>query len=173
MSGPACNTEGSACGLSLKTGVPAVVRMVLGGLFVLAAYTKLSDDRGAYDAVNAFHLGIGDQLTQILAKVVPWAELCSGVLLILGLWARGAAVLAIVLLAGFIGGIASVMARNLDVTCGCFGKLKMFCGDRPMGVCHLVRNSIMIGAALVVLIMGAGLPALDSLLCRKAGRGTP
>jgi uncharacterized membrane protein YphA (DoxX/SURF4 family) len=147
--------------------VPAVVRMVLGGLFVLAAYYKLSDPRGAYDAVNAFHLGVGDQLTQVLAKVVPWAEMTAGVLLILGLWARGAAVLAIVLLAGFIGGIISVMARGLDVKCGCFGALKMFCGDQPMGVCHLVRNSIMIAAGLVVLLMGPGLPAVDSVLCSK------
>lgn len=166
---PRCSAR-KPCGLSLRTGLPAAVRLALGGLLVLAGTAKLADPLGTYYAVNAFHMGIGERLTQVLAKVVPWSELIAGSLLVLGLWARGAAVLAIVLLAGFIAGIVSVMGRGMDVRCGCFGSLKLFCGDRAMGVCHLVRNSIMIAGAAVVLLLGPGLASLDSLRKARAGR---
>jgi uncharacterized membrane protein YphA (DoxX/SURF4 family) len=145
--------------------------MVLGGLFILAGYNKLGDFRGTYDAVHAFHLGFNEQTLQVLARVVPWAELLTGSLLVLGLWARGAGVMAVVLMAAFIGGIASVMARGLDVNCGCFGKLKLFCGDQPMGWCHLIRNTIMAGAAALIVACGPGVMALDNL--RKRGTTTP
>ena len=136
--------------------------MVLGGLFIIAGYMKLSDGLGSYASVKAFELGFNEQTLQILARTLPWAELLTGVLLVLGLWARGAAVMAILMMVAFVGGIASVMIRGMDVTCGCFGSLKLFCGDQPMGVCHLVRNSVMAGAAVLILVMGPGAPALDN-----------
>jgi uncharacterized membrane protein YphA (DoxX/SURF4 family) len=139
--------------------------MVLGGLFIMAGFMKLGDHRGTYDAVNAFHLGFGEPVLQVLSRVVPWTELLTGVLLVLGLWARGAAVVSILMMGAFMAGIASVMWRGLDVNCGCFGKLKLFCGDQPMGWCHLIRNSVMACAGLLILVMGPGAPALDNC-CR-------
>lgn len=173
---PGCSP--GPCGLSLRSGVPAVVRMVLGGLLVLAGWTKLgiytqaggffdtTAYRNTYDAVHAFHLGLGEQTLQVVARALPWTELITGLLLIFGLWARGAAVVAIAMMLAFIGGIASLMLRGMDVKCGCFGALKLFCGDQPMGWCHLIRNTVMAGAGLLVLLAGPGCPALDN--CRKA-----
>lgn len=162
--GKACASGGGACGLSLCGGVPTVVRLVLGGLFVLAGYMKLTNGDFSYASVKAFDLGLSEPLLQVLARVVPWAELLSGLLLVLGLWARGAAVLVMAMMAAFIVGIASVMLRGLDVKCGCFGALKLFCGDEPMGWCHLIRNSVMAAAGLLIVLAGPGIMAVDNRL---------
>jgi uncharacterized membrane protein YphA (DoxX/SURF4 family) len=160
---PGCRT----CGVSLCSGVPAVVRMVLGGLLILAGYIKLGNGDFAYDSVKAFQLGLGDAVLQELARVVPWAELITGVLLVLGLWARGAALMTVVMMLAYMAAIASVMSRGMTVKCGCFGALQLFCGDKPMGVCHLVRNSVMAAGGVLVLVMGPGVPAVDNLLRRR------
>ncbi len=165
-----CAAGSGACGLSLCGGVPTVVRLVLGGLFILAGYMKLTNGDFSYASVKAFDLGFAEPLLQVLARVVPWAELLSGLLLVLGLWARGAAVLVMLMMGAFIAGIASVMARGLDVKCGCFGALKLFCGDEPMGWCHLVRNSVMGAAGLLIVLVGPGMMAVDNLLRRPAAK---
>ena len=167
--------EGGACGLSVKHGVPAVVRLVLGGLFILAGYMKLTNGDFSYHSVKAFDFGLSVPVLQVLAWVVPWAELLTGLLLVLGLWARGAAVVVMLMMGAFMAGIASVMWRGMDVKCGCFGALKLFCGDQPMGWCHLIRNAVMGGAGLLVLVMGPGVPSLDRCLgswrARKSSTG--
>jgi succinyl-CoA synthetase alpha subunit len=69
---------------------------------------------------------------------------------------------------GFIAGIASLLMRGLtDVNCPCFGSLGLFCGKRPLGVCHLFRNTGFMAAALIILAMGPGGLALDCLFRRR------
>lgn len=162
---------GGGCGVSLQSGFPAVVRLVLGGLFLLAGYMKLTDPQFFAFSINGFHFGLSEGVMNVLAYVVPWAELLAGGLLVLGLWARGAAMLVIVMMVAFAAGIASVMLRGLDVKCGCFGALKLFCGDQPMGWCHLIRNTAMAAAAAVVVAMGPGLMALESVCCTRRATG--
>jgi uncharacterized membrane protein YphA (DoxX/SURF4 family) len=137
--------------------------MVLGGLFVLAGYLKLQDPTFFAFTINGFHMGLDAGLVNILAHVVPWTEVIAGSMLVLGLWARGAALVIVLMLVAFIAGIVSVMVRGLDVHCGCFGKaLKLFCGDLPLGWCHLIRNAIMAGAGVLVVMVGPGVAALDN-----------
>lgn len=168
-----CDSGSGGCGLSLCSGVPAVARIVLGGLLILAGYIKLGNGDFAYDSVKAFQLGLGDAMLQELARVVPWAELITGALLVLGLWARGAALMAVVMMLAYMAAIVSVMSRGMTVRCGCFGALQLFCGDKPMGVCHLVRNGVMAAGGVLVLLMGPGVPAVDNLLHRAPGSRRP
>ncbi|MFN7614125.1 MAG: MauE/DoxX family redox-associated membrane protein [Phycisphaerae bacterium] len=110
--------------------------------------------------------------TLLLAHVVPWMEFLAGLFLLLGLFTRGAALVVSLLMVGFIAGIASLLMRGLtDVNCPCFGSLGLFCGKRPMGVCHLFRNTGFMAAALVILAMGPGGLALDCLFRRRKACG--
>jgi hypothetical protein len=100
--------------------------------------------------------------TLLLAHVVPWMEFRAG------LFTRGAALVVSLLMVGFIAGIASLLMRGLtDVNCPCFGSLGLFCGKRPLGVCHLFRNTGFMAAALIILAMGPGGLALDCLFRRR------
>lgn len=165
MSGTEVGNMKCGEGLTARSGFLAVVRIALGALFLFAGATKLRDiDFFAY-SVKGFQLGMSEDVVNVVAHVVPWAEVTAGVLLILGLWARGAALIVVLMMVAFAGGIASVMARGLDVKCGCFGALKLFCGDQPMGWCHLIRNAVMGGAGVLIVAMGPGVLAGDN--CRR------
>jgi uncharacterized membrane protein YphA (DoxX/SURF4 family) len=71
-------------------------------------------------AVRAFEI-----LPEVLARPVgyglPILEVVLGLLLLVGLLTRYAAVLSALLMAGFIVGILSAWSRGLAIDCGCFG----------------------------------------------------
>ena len=80
--------------------------------------------------------------------VLPWMELIAGVLLLAGVWTcrrRGHRRM----LVAFIFGIISVIYREMDVSCGCFGKYEIPCKG-SLGVCHLIRNSVLLAMAGLV-----------------------
>jgi putative oxidoreductase len=56
-----------------------------------------------------------------VAAAVVGVEIAAGVALILNVWARAAALLLAALLAVFTVGLASALARGIDLACGCFG----------------------------------------------------
>lgn len=139
-----------------------VLRVLLGGLFVFAAVMKLQDIQGFAFSVKAFELfpAGADHAPKLLAFVVPWTELLVGLLLIVGLWTRAASLLLAVILVGFIGGIISVLARDLNVSCGCFGRFERPCTG-PISSCHIIRNSVLLAGTLFVLWKGPGSLAID------------
>jgi uncharacterized membrane protein YphA (DoxX/SURF4 family) len=139
-----------------------LIRVVLGGLFVFAATMKLQDIQGFAFSVKAFDLlpATADHATKMLAFVVPWTELVVGLLLILGLWTRAASLLLSLILLGFIAGIISVLARDLNVTCGCFGRFEKPCTG-PINSCHIIRNSVLLALTLFVFWKGPGSLAID------------
>jgi uncharacterized membrane protein YphA (DoxX/SURF4 family) len=81
----------------LMSGVLVLVRIVLAAVLVVAAATKLLDQRGGCDGTRAF--GIPDGLCAPTAVAVPLAELVIGAAHLLAPSARWAAVAAVGLLA--------------------------------------------------------------------------
>jgi uncharacterized membrane protein YphA (DoxX/SURF4 family) len=59
-------------------------------------------------------------LVNLQAIVLPWIELATGVLLVLGLWTRPAALVTCGMNAMFIAAIAMALAADLQLQCGCF-----------------------------------------------------
>lgn len=139
-----------------------VIRILLGGLFVFAAAMKLQDIQGFAFSVKAFDLfpTTADHAPRLLAFVVPWTELLVGLLLIVGLWTRAASLLLALILIGFIAGIISVLARDLNVSCGCFGRFERPCTG-PISSCHVIRNGVLLAGTLFVLWKGPGSLAID------------
>lgn len=101
-----------------------VARILLGGVFIYAAYTKLSQSWTLFAmAINAYGL-LPDWAVNFLAKALPWFELVLGLLLVFGVWLRASATVATALLVGFF----TIMAHSYATTppgetisCGCFG----------------------------------------------------
>jgi uncharacterized membrane protein YphA (DoxX/SURF4 family) len=158
-SAAACST--GACG---KTGLcgalPMVLRVVLGGLFLLAGYNKLAEPRDFAFAIKGFDLGLPTDFLTIVAFIVPWLEVIAGGLLVLGLFARGAAMLFVAMLSAFTIGLLSVIVRDKNVDCSCFGQLKLFCGEGNIGWCHVIRNGVMLLTAAYLMWKGPGMFAL-------------
>ena len=97
-----------------------LARLVVGGVFLVAGLLKVGNPHEAGASVQAYRL-----LPPVMARTIgyglPTLEICLGVLLILGLFTRIAAVITGLLLVAFVIGIASVWARGYNIDCGCFG----------------------------------------------------
>ena len=149
------------------------LRLALGGLFCLAAVSKLQDPQTFAEAIKAFqvvdHVRLG-HLVATAAFVIPWVELVAGVMLILGLWTRAASLTIGLALLAFIAGLVSVIARGLDASCACFGNLNLFCG-KAVGACQVIRNTVMLLPAFYLAWRGSGRLCLDALACRKGPGG--
>jgi uncharacterized membrane protein YphA (DoxX/SURF4 family) len=133
----------------------AIVRILLGALFVFAAVMKLQNPQMFAFGVKAFKFGLPDELTVFTTFVIPWTELVAGLALLLGIWARSAALIISLLLIAFLGGIFSVLIRGLDVSCACFGKFERPC-EGNIGLCHIVRNCVLLAMGLTCLLKGPG-----------------
>jgi len=140
--------------------VALALRLALGGLFIAAAYFKLRDPLTFAEAIMAYRMGLPDALTQLATYAVPWTELFCAVALVLGLWTRAAAAVFIALIGVFLVGIVSVIARDLNITCGCFGKFKLYC-DGAVGWCKVRENLVLAAGAMVLVAWGGGRASLD------------
>jgi uncharacterized membrane protein YphA (DoxX/SURF4 family) len=97
-----------------------VVRLVLGGVLVVAGGLKAADPAAAVRAVRAYRL-LAESLVGPVAFGLPVIEIAVGLALLAGVFVRTAALAAAVLFAVFLVGIGSVWARGLQIDCGCFG----------------------------------------------------
>lgn len=134
-------------------------RVLLGAIFVVAGYLKISDPQAFAFAVKGFKI-LPDHLIIPAAFTLPCIEILAGVLLVVGLWTRGAAVAILLMLIAFTAGQASVIHRGLDVKCSCFGNLEWPCSG-AIGTCHLVRNSVLMLMAIIATALGPGPLAID------------
>jgi uncharacterized membrane protein YphA (DoxX/SURF4 family) len=106
-----------------------VARIVLGCIFLYAAYTKLHY-AGAwhlrdYHFLFAFGINSYEMLSfdnaLLLARVLPWVEVALGLLLVSGLWLRWVGSITTVLLIVFMYALARAATQGLAINCGCFG----------------------------------------------------
>ena len=107
-------------GSPAQTWLTTIARLVLGGVLVVAGWLKISSPDDAVRAVQAYQILPGSW-THAVGYGLPLLEIVIGLLLILGLGTRWAAIAAGVLMLVFIAGIVSVWVRGLSIDCGCFG----------------------------------------------------
>jgi putative oxidoreductase len=97
------------------------LRLALGGLFLYAGVVKLGTPAEFATEIANYHLG--SALAPLMAVTMPTVEIVLGVALIAGTrpWVRAAALGSAGLLAVFTVAVSTVVARGINVDCGCFG----------------------------------------------------
>ena len=125
-----------------------LARLLLAGVFLVSGVAKLLDLAGSQKAMRDF--GLPEPLARIAGLGLPIAELAVAVLLLPSLTAPWAALGALVLLAGFIGGISYNLARGNTPNCHCFGQLQ----SEPIGRATLIRNGVLAAVALFIGVAG-------------------
>jgi uncharacterized membrane protein YphA (DoxX/SURF4 family)/thiol-disulfide isomerase/thioredoxin len=137
------------------------LRLLLAAIFATAAAGKVLDRAGTRTAMREFE--VPARLQGVAAAALPAAEVTVAVALLLRPAARWGAVGAIVLLAIFMAGIAAALSRGQAPQCHCFGQLH----SEPAGVSTLVRNSILVALAALVVATGPG-PSIDGWLGQRS-----
>jgi uncharacterized membrane protein YphA (DoxX/SURF4 family) len=133
---------------------PIVLRLaalVLGGLFLYAAKDKILYPREFARIVYHYRLiGPSQTLSPVVANVfavmLPWIEAAAGLLLVVGVWRREAALLTALMLVMFLVAVGWAMAHGIDVEkCGCFS---VTAEGRAAGWKLIAEDTAMLLAAL-------------------------
>lgn len=105
---------------SIRPWLGTVVRLFLGAVWIWAALSKLGSPRTFTQAVRAYDV-TPEWLSKAIGYGLPVLELCIGILLVLGIATRIAAIASAVLFVFFLIGIIEVAVRGIQLECGCFG----------------------------------------------------
>jgi putative oxidoreductase len=97
-------------------------RGILGLVFIIASIEKIAIPEVFAVNVQAYRVA-PISLVNLIALIIPWIELLSGVFLISGTFIRSSATVLSGLLCFFIIMLVTAIFRGLTIDCGCFGAL--------------------------------------------------
>ncbi len=145
-----------------------LARLVLGVVFAVAGWSKVTDLAGSGRAVNAYRL-LPFSLAKVIGAGLPFVELALALLLLLGLATRFAATVAGVLMVVYIIAIASVWARGLSIDCGCFGVGgNLAPGVHPNYFWDIVRDAALLAVAVFLFLTPRTALAVDRYVLGEA-----
>lgn len=127
-----------------------LIRIFLFGVFALAGIGKLMDPAGSRKAVTEF--GVPSSFVPFAALALPIVELLIAALFLFNATSWFAAIVGLLLLLIFIGGMIHMLARGKAPDCHCFGQIH----SEPVGRSSIIRSVGFAALALVLAIQGSG-----------------
>ncbi|MDQ3886739.1 MAG: DoxX family membrane protein [Actinomycetota bacterium] len=141
--------------------------MILGGVWVVAGATKVTDLDASVRAVQAYRL-LPEPVVVAVGAGLPLAEIALGVLLIAGLGVRASALGSVLLLVTFLVGIGSAWARGLPIECGCFGSGgDLVPGQEPRYGAEMIRDAGLLLLAGWLAVRPESWVAVDAVLVSR------
>jgi len=138
--------------------VTLALRLLLGAVFVYAAYTKLRQSWLLFAlSIDSYQL-LPAWAVFALARTLPWLELALGISLIAGVWLRYLSIAAAGILAMFFTVMVVSYFRGAGIDCGCFGV------GEPLSVKTLVRDGALLAAAIALVAYTHRRPNPQSLV---------
>lgn len=128
---------------STRFSLYVVARLILGGVFLYAGFTKIVDPISFAGSIASYKIlpYFGNYL---VAATLPWVEALCGLLLVVGYRARSAASLVVLLNLAFMAALVSTILRGMDIDCGCFSKT----GEKTSAWTALGRDVVLLALAL-------------------------
>jgi putative oxidoreductase len=135
-------------------------RIVVAGVFGVAATPKIDDLVGFAADIRNYQV-FPEWSLYVIAATVPMIELVAALALVSGRerMSRAGAIVLAGLTVAFIGLIASVIVRGIDLQCGCFGKQE---AADAVGWPTLVRDVALLGGIAVAMLRGRIEPAVPA-----------
>lgn len=132
-------------------------RIVIGFIFVYAGAEKLNDPLSFSDSILNYKL-FSATFANISAILVPWIEVTTGLLIILGISVKENAAIISSFLLFFIVIIAISIMRGLNIDCGCFGAGS----SHEVGISKIVENTILLLLGINLIIFGSDYLSITS-----------
>ena len=143
-------------------GINWLLRLAVGGSFVLAGALKIADPAKFAVDVGNYRL-VAHELNNLVAILLPWIEVVAGLFVLAGIWLRAAAIVITSLTVIFLFVILSALARGLNMDCGCFGTV----GGQHVGLVNLAIDSTLF--FLAVNLVTRSPKCLPETIFREAG----
>jgi uncharacterized membrane protein YphA (DoxX/SURF4 family) len=147
--------------------IGTLARLIVGSVFLVAGALKVGDPQASVRAVHAYRL-LPTAVGEVVGYTLPAIEIGIGLLLLVGLMTRAAAIAALVLLAVFVIGVSSAWTRGLSIDCGCFGGGGEVAPGATRYVEELTRDVTLIVAAAFLIVRPRTRLSLD----RRDDRGS-
>ena len=127
--------------------ITLALRVLLGAVFVYAAYTKLRQSWLLFAlSIDSYQL-LPEWAVFTLARTLPILELTLGVLLIAGVWLPYLSIVAAAILGLFFSVMVVSYFRGAGIDCGCFGV------GEPLSAKTLARDGVLLVAALALVVL--------------------
>ena len=104
----------------ISVGISTFIRIALGSLFLYSSLPKIRHPYDFLSDVYSYEI-VGRQLGLLVAMVLPWAELLTGICLLGGIFVGGALLMSIGMAVMFTFVISWALYQGLNISCGCFG----------------------------------------------------
>ncbi|MBI1933545.1 MAG: DoxX family membrane protein [Ignavibacteriales bacterium] len=122
----------------------AITRLYLAVYFILSGLGKINNLEYFANSIENYRL-FPLVLINILAITIPWIELISGSLLLLGVFVKENSIIIATLLFLFTIAVFSAVIRNLNIDCGCHGTVD----GQKVGLLKIIENVFLFILALV------------------------
>ena len=122
-------------------------QILIGGVFLWAGMAKVGDLSQFVSDIHNYRV-LPIALENVAAMTMPWIEVFAGLALIVGIERRGGALLATAMMVVFTLAVGQAIARDISISCGCFGKA----GAATTGTIKLVENLLMTATAAGALL---------------------
>lgn len=99
----------------------AVVRWVLGAVFLIAGAMKITHPVDFHSDLLAYEVPLPDYFLRLVAIALPWLEAICGAALLVDFWPETARLLIAAMCFVFVLMLGQAVIRGLDLRCGCFG----------------------------------------------------
>lgn len=161
------NTRTVSRGGRIRDVLGVLARLILAAVFLVSGALKAWDARETIVAVRAYQL-LPESLVGTVAAVLPYFEIALGLLLLIGLATRLAAVLAAVVMVVFIAAVISAAARGLSIDCGCFGGGGEVAAGETAYTAEIVRDLALLVVAGYLVFRPDTPLSVDRLVHRRA-----
>ncbi|MFA5403813.1 MAG: MauE/DoxX family redox-associated membrane protein [Ignavibacteria bacterium] len=129
-----------------------ILRLIIGGMFIYVAYNKLINPEEFAKAIKNYDM-LPFWIINIMAIILPYIELFSGLFLILGIYKKGSSAIIGISLVIFIIALTIAYARGLNIDCGCgFSSLIQEKASKDELIIRIIEDIFMlIGIAVVYM----------------------
>jgi uncharacterized membrane protein YphA (DoxX/SURF4 family) len=125
----------------------AILRALLGAVFMYAAYTKLRQSWLLFAlSIDSYQM-LPEWGVYAVARTLPWFELALGLLLVAGVWLRYLAIVATTILGLFFTVMLVQYFRGAGIDCGCFGV------GEALSAKTLARDGVLLAAAVTLAVL--------------------
>jgi uncharacterized membrane protein YphA (DoxX/SURF4 family) len=149
--------------LNARRAIIWIGRLVLGGIFVYAGFSKLlmpntylwpifvlkfsiSMNISSFAQQVESYKIISPEASQVVAHTLPFVEIALGLLLLIGWRLRIWATAITAIMAGFLAAVTRAYLLHMDINCGCFGRPEKLTGIT------VVRDGALVALALLMTI---------------------
>jgi len=137
-----------------------IFRWAVGLIFIYASIDKLLHPSAFAVAVYNYRILPGSFIN-LVAITLPWLEMVCGILLIIGLFPRAAALILSILLILFFSALSISLYRGIDISCGCF---TVSTTADKIGISYMVRDVLVLAMSLQILFFDRNLLSIEGLL---------